>query len=327
VQSLTQPAHGTAAINGDGTVRYTPALGFFGTDTFTYTATDGITADTAAVTIGVTGVRYISTRNGGTVFSANGNRRTFTDADILRVEIAPDGRYTYALYFDGSDAGLTTAGEDIDAFAFLPDGSIIVSTAGRYKVTGTGGSLTGGGEDLLQFTPTQFGTTTVGTWTRYFDGSDVGLKGRAENVDAVAVLPDGRLLLSVAKNATVTGNITALGQDLMAFTPTVLGDTTAGTFAPYFQGNQVGLDDPKGENITAIFADTTGEGDPILFMSTAGNFNVQGLAGSADDVFAFYPTSLGPTTDGTFDTGLALDGDELGLAGFGVDGVAFGVSL
>jgi hypothetical protein len=38
----TSPAHGTLALNPDGTFRYTPAAGFTGTDTFTYTVTDAV---------------------------------------------------------------------------------------------------------------------------------------------------------------------------------------------------------------------------------------------------------------------------------------------
>ena len=41
VDSVTQPQHGSAAIQPDGTVRYTPASGFEGSDSFTYTIGDG----------------------------------------------------------------------------------------------------------------------------------------------------------------------------------------------------------------------------------------------------------------------------------------------
>ncbi|QFU76901.1 retention module-containing protein [Halioglobus maricola] len=53
VISITQPDNGVAVLNGDDTVTYTPNDGFFGTDTFTYTATnpDGTQGDTAIVTV------------------------------------------------------------------------------------------------------------------------------------------------------------------------------------------------------------------------------------------------------------------------------------
>ena len=50
----TPPAHGTATVNTDGTVTYTANLGFAGTDTFTYRASDGFTSSApATVTIHV----------------------------------------------------------------------------------------------------------------------------------------------------------------------------------------------------------------------------------------------------------------------------------
>ena len=55
VQSVTDPNNGSVVINGDGTVTYTPAVDFIGTDTFTYTVQDddGATSNEAAVTVTV----------------------------------------------------------------------------------------------------------------------------------------------------------------------------------------------------------------------------------------------------------------------------------
>lgn len=48
------PAHGTTAVQADGTVRYTPTAGWAGTDRFTYTVTDeGGLTDTAEVVVTV----------------------------------------------------------------------------------------------------------------------------------------------------------------------------------------------------------------------------------------------------------------------------------
>ena len=57
VTNLTQPAHGSATLNPDGTVTYTPNPGWFGTDSFTYTANDGfVDSNVATVTVTVTPV-------------------------------------------------------------------------------------------------------------------------------------------------------------------------------------------------------------------------------------------------------------------------------
>lgn len=50
----TQPANGMVVLNADGSYTYTPRTGFFGTDSFTYTANDGTTSSApATVTITV----------------------------------------------------------------------------------------------------------------------------------------------------------------------------------------------------------------------------------------------------------------------------------
>jgi VCBS repeat-containing protein len=51
------PAHGTLALNANGSFTYTPAANFNGTDTFTYRASDGtLTSNLATVTLTVSGV-------------------------------------------------------------------------------------------------------------------------------------------------------------------------------------------------------------------------------------------------------------------------------
>ena len=57
VTSLGTPAHGTATLNSDGTVTYTPAPNFNGSDAFTYTISDDQGgSDTETVTVTVTPV-------------------------------------------------------------------------------------------------------------------------------------------------------------------------------------------------------------------------------------------------------------------------------
>jgi hypothetical protein len=54
VTNLSQPPSGTAVLNPDGTVTYSPAVGFAGVDSFTYTANDGqVDSNVATVTVTV----------------------------------------------------------------------------------------------------------------------------------------------------------------------------------------------------------------------------------------------------------------------------------
>jgi len=47
---VTGPAHGTVALNSDGSFTYTPVPEYTGTDSFTYRANDGLT-DSAITTV------------------------------------------------------------------------------------------------------------------------------------------------------------------------------------------------------------------------------------------------------------------------------------
>lgn len=264
---------------------------------------------------------YLSTTSAGTLAGSNGTGSvSFSDADILQLTVQSDGQYQYQLHFDGSDVGLASSSEDIDAFTFLPDGSILISTTGAFSVpASTGGTLTGTGSDILRFVPGALGPTTTGQWSLYFDGSDVGLTTSAENIDAVSLLSDGRLLISTTGAFTVSG-VSGQDEDLLAFRPGTLGPVTSGTWSLYFDGSDVGLATTASEDIDALFVQETG-GQPTLHFSTLGVFSVTGVAGTDEDLVAFVPTSLGASTAGSFGPGLALDGSRYGLAAYNIDGI------
>ncbi|MGA5464044.1 Ig-like domain-containing protein [Mycobacterium sp. NPDC050041] len=57
VVSASNGAHGTTSVNADGTIAYTPAAGYLGSDSFTYTVSDGRGGtDTATVNLEVSAV-------------------------------------------------------------------------------------------------------------------------------------------------------------------------------------------------------------------------------------------------------------------------------
>jgi Bacterial Ig domain/Cadherin-like domain len=53
VSSITQPIHGSASVNSDGSVSYTPDANYSGRDSFTYTVSDGSDTDSATVNVTV----------------------------------------------------------------------------------------------------------------------------------------------------------------------------------------------------------------------------------------------------------------------------------
>ncbi len=151
----------------------------------------------------------------------------------------------WSLYFDGSDVGLTTDGEDVDAFDILAGGDLIISTIGNGNVPLVGGF---NDEDLLQFTPTSTGANTSGSWTWYFDGSDVSLTAGGEDVDGASVSA-GNIYLSTLGNFNTGGGFTGQGVDVFACNAPTTGPATAcGSFSMFFDGDVNGITD----NLMAI---------------------------------------------------------------------------
>ena len=150
------------------------------------------------------------------------------DSDLIRfvpIAYGPSTSGSFEMYFDGSDVGLTQNGEDIDSVSLLADGRLLISTLGSYSVPGA----TGRDEDLTFFTPTNLGTSTTGSWSRYFDGSDVDLYNSGTE-DIYAAWMDessanGDLYLSTRGDFSVTG-VSGNGADIFVCIPNTIGPST-----------------------------------------------------------------------------------------------------
>jgi len=155
----------------------------------------------------------------------------YDDSDIVLYDAG-----AWSLYFYGSNVGLTTNNEDVDAFEILPDGSVIVSTTGNGNVPVVGGF---NDEDLLRFTPTSTGANTAGSWELYFDGSDVALSTGSENVNGVSVSA-GNIYLSTTGNfsaAVPNQQLSGLSMDVFSCNgPTIGPASNCDSFSMYFNG-------------------------------------------------------------------------------------------
>lgn len=210
----------------------------------------------------------------------------------------------FSVYFDGSDVGL--GGLAIDAFAITGPNEILFSFSEPGTIPGI--SNTVDDSDVVKFVAASLGDNTAGSFSFYFDGSDVGLTLNAEDLDAVELLPNGHLLLSTLGSFGVTG-VSGYDEDVIEFTPASLGENTAGAWVLYFDGSDVGFGDGAGEDADGLAVDAAGK----VYLSSAGRFSVPGVAGEDDDVFVFTPTSTGTNTVGTYASSLFFDGSAYGL--------------
>ncbi|MBP6788612.1 MAG: hypothetical protein KA170_13555, partial [Candidatus Promineofilum sp.] len=190
-----------------------------------------------------------------------------------------------ARLFKGADHGL--AEKDIDALAILGDGSLLIS------LDEPANSLPGlmgikiDDSDIVRYAP---GTGLYG-W--YFDGSDVGLTTAAEDIDAIALLPDGRLLLSTGGNVSA-GGVTGQDEDVLVFTGGLGSDQTSGTFALYLDGSD--LSTALGDIDGLDFAPGGSSGNGVLYLSADKTVTLGGEAMLAGDVFACHINTLGASS-------------------------------
>ena len=287
------PTH-TPTFTATNTPTNTPTS----TPTFTPTNTFTPTATSASLNnplyLSLTGTQTI-----GGVASA--------DEDILKF----DGT-SWSLFFDGSDVGVGSS--DLFGFSIVDADTILMAFSSAVTVNG----LTVTPQDVVRFESTSLGAITAGTFYMYLDGSDVGLDTTAEKIDSVSLLPDGRVLVSTTGNPAVVGVIGARDEDVLAFTPTSLGDVTSGTWAMYFDGSDVGLGDSSGEDIDALDV-VNGK----IYLSTADNFLVNGVAGADEDIFTCEPISLGDVTSCNYASTLYFDGSTWNLSANDVDAFNF----
>ena len=215
----------------------------------------------------------------------------------------------FSLLFDGSDVGLGSF--DINALSVISETEILMS----FTNAGTIGGLAMDDSDIVLFTASSLGTTTAGTFEMYLDGSDVGLSSSREDIDGFQLLSNGNLLISTEGSFRGTG-ASGADEDIFEFTPTNLGNTTAGSFSIYFDGSDVGLGGSRRQRGSNRDIDGFAILNEQLYFTTVGTLSVTGTAGEDEDIFVFNPTSLGSATSGSFDSALFFDGSFFGIGGY-----------
>ncbi len=179
----------------------------------------------------------------------SGTTVTFNDVvHFVPTSLGSTTAGSWYFLFDGSDVGLTTSAESIDAVTLTAAGYLAISTTGTPGVTGLSGLSD---EDLIYFVATTLGSNTAGTWNWLFDGSDVGLSDSAnEDVDAASINASGAIYLSTVGAFSVTG-ASGGGADIVKFTPSSTGSATAGTYSLFFNAASAGV--PSGANVRGFF--------------------------------------------------------------------------
>ncbi len=299
--------------DGSSSTDTNPSHTYVTTGTFTVvlTATNLLGSDTTSSQVFITDAGQSVVSQFFFSFENPGPYAIGSTPNVYNEDIVTFDGGDFSMLFDGSDVGVVG---NVDAVHIVDPDTLLFSVR---AATSLGNLGTVEDTDIIQFDATTFGATTTGVFSLYFDGSDVGLSISNDDIDAMAVLPDGRIVISTVGTPSF-GGVSARDEDLLVFTPSSLGDNTSGTWAMYFDGSDVGLNTSSTENVNGVTVSDAGE----IYLSTIGDFAVSGLSGGPEDVFVCNPISLGDTTACTFSSALAFDGSEWALTGNEIGGLS-----
>lgn len=189
--------------------------------------------DGSDVGLGSNDVDGFHLRDDGAILLSVGKPQQVTDlgavddSDVLLFIPTSTGSNTagqFSLHFDGSDVGLTSNGEDVNALTETDDGRLIISTVGKVTVPG----LIATKWDLLLFDPDTngYGTDTAGAWSLYVKGSAIGLSTKTEALMGASWSAGNRLYLTT-QGAFNLGGISGGAADVFICDVTGAGATAA----------------------------------------------------------------------------------------------------
>ena len=174
-----------------------------------------------------------------------GNLKKVDDSDIVHFDRTAGPSSAFEFFFIGSDVGLTTDDESIDAIGFTPGGRLVISTDGDYSVPKTGGGdLEGGDEDLLVFNGTTGPSGTSGDFELYLDGSSIGLNSPQEDIWGAWIDSNTDEIYVTTRGDYSVGSLTGVGTDIFVCDPANFDPiSSCATVNGFFVAEDEGFDD------------------------------------------------------------------------------------
>jgi len=157
VTAVGTPQNGTLVDNGDGTWTYVPFADFFGTDSVTYTITDGILTSTATATFNVAPMPDAPVAVADALQTQPETVLVFNTADLLGNDYDPDGEEIFFGGFQDPQYGtLVYDGEGV--LTYTPAGGFTGLDSFVYTVLDESGQSTTGSVEVA------VGTTQIDVW-------------------------------------------------------------------------------------------------------------------------------------------------------------------
>ncbi len=138
VTSVTRPSNGSAVLNSDGTITYTPNANYHGSDSFTYRARDtgNLNSDVATVALTIDGMNDAPAFASATVerrLSESASPGTEVGAPVTATDADESDTLMYSL--SGTDAGSFDIGRESGQITVAAGVTFNIATQDTYTVT------------------------------------------------------------------------------------------------------------------------------------------------------------------------------------------------
>ena len=215
VSITTAPTNGSATVNADQTVSYTPAANFFGTDSFSYTISDGNGGTaTATVSVTVTSVNDdpVAKDDAATVAEDSGA----TAINVLANDsFAPDAGETLAVTAVGA-ARNGTAAFTATGVTYTPNANYSGTDSFTYTISdGNGGTATA----TVTLTVTAVNDAPVAANDSYSTAENTALTVATPGVLGNDTDVDGNPLTAVKVTDPANGAVTVNADGSFTYTP------------------------------------------------------------------------------------------------------------
>lgn len=279
VVSVTQPLHGTVAIQANGTLTYTATAGYVGSDSFTYTVDDGF-GGTATGTVNVT-VNRANANPVAVADSANTIVGQAVVVDVVANDTDGDGDPLTVVSLDPPAHGSVALNPD-GTIAYTPVGGYIGSDSFGYAISdGFGGTATG----TVNVTIARGNTAPVANADSTATvrgvavsvnvvGNDIDADGDSLTVTAVSQGLHGSVVVEADGTVTYTPSAGYVGSDSFTYTASDgYGGTATGTvnvtvdrgnLAPTANADSVQTLVDRPVTVFATANDTDGDDDPLV---------------------------------------------------------------
>ncbi|QNE48130.1 tandem-95 repeat protein [Glaciihabitans sp. INWT7] len=291
----TNPTHGTLNFAPNGTVTYTPASGYSGTDSFTYTQTATGGTSTATVNITVTPLAvndsYTTPVNTAVPVSVLANDK---GTSITATKLTDPAHGTVTIASNGTGS-------------YVPNAEFTGTDTFTYTLSGTGGSATATVSILV--TPTAANDSATTTSTVAVSGNVLTNDHGTNRSVAVTTAPThGTVVLDPTTGAyTYTPTGTFSGADVFTYTLTADGGTATATVSIAVKPTAVNDTITTGVN-TAVSGNVTindnGSNKSVALGTTVTNGT---LTLSAPGAYTYTPNANFTGTD-SFTYTLTADG-------------------